>query len=87
MAKQKKGHLTELVCGSHGIQEPYKTALLESFRRQPDIKPRNAWEIFQQMHPPPSSEDDNVSMYPMEKKVKAKISSLKSSYKKTGQLP
>lgn len=82
MSKKKRGKAT-ITTSTRGIPEHYKETVLDIFRGDPSIVPRQAWEIFLQRHPP--NEDELVLTY--EAKVKSKISSLKLSFRRTGQLP
>jgi len=83
MAKQKKGQSTDVIVSNRGIAEPYFETVLQIFRENVEIK---AWQIFQEKHPPPTLQEPQPT-YPLEKSVKSKISALKASYTKTGQLP
>ena len=78
MAKQKKGHATELN-PNRGVAQPFLASLISIFEENADIKPKEAWRQFQELHPPSEAMS---SSYPTEQRVKSKISSMKVKYKK-----
>ena len=81
MAKQKKGHATELN-PNRGVAHLFLASLISIFEENPDIKPKEAWRQFQELHPPSEAMS---SSYPTEQRVKSKIPNMKVKYKKQNQ--
>ena len=76
--KQKKGQSTSYITRS-SISEPYLDTINAIFDENKTIAPKVAWQLFQERHP---LTDPFPESYPVEKKVKNKISSLKAQHKR-----
>ncbi len=81
MNKKKAGQSIVPGCRTRGIVQPYMDTVISIFNENREIAPKAAWEKFTYVHPVPT--DVAIGNYPGEKQVRAKISSLKSAWKKS----
>jgi hypothetical protein len=82
LSKQKRGGRMTL-SSNRGIAEPFYSTVISIFNESDgQVKPAEAWKLFQEKHPSPSDATSPENNYPSMQKVKSKISALKAAKKK-----
>ena len=70
--KQGKGEDPTLSSNRRAIKEPFLSTIQDIVEKNPEVKPAEAWTMFQEKHP-----DNAIDGYPEKKKFKTKFSSEK----------